>query len=302
MLTDVVTHVTASPDTVDPLGTGGNEQQKNSVQSPPDRSKLSKYTPKDAIDPQELKRQIRFKEQVVRTLRESCDREIKALETEIGDMQKTLIAKTKPSAALEPETLDKIVSPTRSDSAPTPKMRGLSLYDDCQDCLQISRDAEAARLRRRMPRDEGGENGISPPMEREWWRDRNTVEKQSINYSRYAAYFGVFGAACALAQNELILQETEPHAPFMEALKMANTCATIFCLLCIYRIYWLATLVFRINRHCRRMTPLNADISIGDVFSQLTFWIEVCVVIVHCPPFYTYEYWTISFENIVVYR
>jgi hypothetical protein len=31
-------------------------------------------------------------------------------------------------------------------------------------------------------------------------------------------------------------------------------------------------------------------------------WFKVFIVGGHCPPFYTYEYWTNSFDNIVVYR
>jgi len=267
--------------------------------------RFSRYL-SDTVDPRELKRQIRFKEQVVRSLRESSDREITLLENEIGDLQKALIARAKPPT-LSPAS-GKPSSP--SELKPGQKLRGLSLYDDYLDCIEISREAQAARLRQRSGvldsgdarADEGRQYSMSVPGEREWWRDRSIVEKRAISYTRFAAYAGIFGVCCSLAQNELILHETEPHAPEIDALKMLNSAATLLCILCIYRNYWLCTLVYRINRHCRRMTPLNANITVMDVMSQPSFWIEAFVVAIHCPPFYTDEYSTYSFDNIVVYR
>ena len=268
---------------------------------------FSKYFPKDTLDPRELKRQIRFKEHVVRSLRESSDREISLLESQIGDMQKALIARAKPPAFL---TQNSGNPDSPSERRPGQKIRGLSLHDDYLDCIDICREAQAARLRQRSgvqdsgdtPPDEGGQYAKSFPEEREWWRNRDEVERRAISYTRFAAYTGIFGVCCSLAQNELILQETEPHAPEMEALKMFNTFSTLLCILCIYRNYWLCTLVFRINRHCRRMTPLDANITILNVTSQPSFWIEVFAIAIHCPPFYTDEYSTFSFDNIVVYR
>ena len=78
--------------------------------------------------------------------------------------------------------------------------------------------------------------------------------------------------------------------------------ATFLALVCVYRLYWFKILIFRINRHCRRLTPLDTQISFRDLCSEASLWMEVIVIGVHCPPFYTYEYDTDSFGNIILYR
>ena len=101
---------------------------------------------------------------------------------------------------------------------------------------------------------------------------------------------------------ELVLQEADPTEFRMDLYKGLNSIFTLICLLIIYRYYWMRAVIFRINRHCRRLVRFDANISFGHIASSWGFWLEVLVVGGHCPPCYTTEYWTNSFDNDVVYR
>jgi hypothetical protein len=121
-----------------------------------------------------------------------------------------------------------------------------------------------------------------------------------LNAAKWAAVFGMLGCACGMIQNELVLQEADPTEFRMDLCKGLNSIFTLICLLIIYRYYWMRAVIFRINRHCRRLVRFDANISFGHIASSWGFWLEVIVVGGHCPPFYTTEYWTNSFDNVYI--
>ena len=44
------------------------------------------------------------------------------------------------------------------------------------------------------------------------WRNRDVVDRKSVNAAKWAAVFGMLGCACGMAQNEFVLQEMDPSA------------------------------------------------------------------------------------------
>jgi hypothetical protein len=270
---------------------------------------LNKYLSSEKVDdPKEMKRQIKFKEQVMKSLRESCDDEISALQQEVDEMKTKLAVKRRPKMTDEIlDTTEKtavkhrlsiIESMSREAllNPPTKKRKSLSLHDDYLEAIQARRS--------RIEKEIGRENAEKyfAKEKKEWWRDRSKTDKKALVASKWAAIIGLFGTMCSVVQNELIFQSTAPNNLIIDALKMVNTAATVVCLVVIYRLYWLKLIVFRLNRHCRRLTPLNTHAGLYDILSQRTWWVEFFVVGTHCPPFYTGEYETGTFDNVVVYR
>ena len=261
--------------------------------------RFNKYlSPSNLDDPKEMKRQIRFKRQIVNTLRESCDKEITGLEAEILVLEQKLEAKRKPlidsiqDAKMQQQA--QTISPGSKHS--TVKPEGGSLYDQFHAAIMA---------RRQKLVDEGAAaslEDLEALKRKEWWRNRDVVDKVALNSARWAAVFGMLGCLCGVMQNELVLQERDPGDYLIEVLKVLNSLFTVACLLSIYRYYWLCALIFRINRHCRRLVRLDANIHFSHIASSWEFWLEVFFVGGHCPPFYTREYWTDSLGNIVVYR
>jgi hypothetical protein len=49
------------------------------------------------------------------------------------------------------------------------------------------------------------------------WRNRDVVDRKSVNAAKWAAVFGMLGCACGMAQNELVLQEMDPSALILKS-------------------------------------------------------------------------------------
>jgi hypothetical protein len=90
-----------------------------------------------------------------------------------------------------------------------------------------------------------------------------------------AAIFALIGTASALWQHERIVVGEEPNSANMTIAKCANSICTLLCLVCIAFTYWFHTLIFRINRHCRRLVVLDERSAWPDVLCQPFFWLEV---------------------------
>ena len=274
-------------------------------------NRIKKYrSPVCLEDPEEIKRQIRFKKHVIQNLREHCDKEIGFLQAEVQNLEKMLEDRRRPLVekihhvhlqeqaavvAWQPErTIDKQDTTWQPNGPKAPW--GASLFDQFQLAIKTRRQEQV---------DTGiasSHEEIEENKRREWWRNRAVVDKKALNAAKWAAVFGMLGCACGMIQNELVLQEVDPTEFRMDLCKCLNSIFTLICLLIIYRYYWLRAVIFRINRHCRRLVRFDANISFGHIASSWVFWLEVLIVGVHCPPFYTNEYWTDSFDNIVVYR
>lgn len=275
----------------------------------------NKYlSPKNGDDPKEMKRQIKFKEQVMKTLRESCNAEISKLQQEVDGMKTKLAARKR--LAMTDEVLH--MTEDKECAALKAALHTRLLFVESLSCEALLKDKKKKRKilslhddyleaiaarRSRIEKKLGPEKSASffEKEKEEWWRNRATVDKKALIASKWAALLGLFGTICSVVQNELIMQSMAPNNLVIVMLKMINTASTVHCLLVIYRLYWLRIIVFRLNRHCRRLVPLNTHVGMYDIFSQRTWWIEFVVVGSHCPPFYTEEYTTGTFSNNVVY-
>ena len=273
-------------------------------------SSIAKYrTPVDMANARDLTRKIKFKEQVMQNLREYCDREILDLQQEIHVMNQALEARPKtaelqgknnsPAALARADSLKSSFSASFYSTSSSVnkkhdwvngKLHKLNLHDACEEAILACRAASIER----------GE--MVQGQEREWWRSRHRVELKCLTAAKFAALIGMFGTGCAICQAELVYMHVDARDASMDAFKMMNSFATFVTILCVYRLYWLRALIFRINRHCRRLTPLNCNISWVDIFSQPSVWLEFAVIGFHCPAFYTAEYDTRTLDNIVVYR
>ena len=110
---------------------------------------------------------------------------------------------------------------------------------------------------------------------REWYRNRSICQGRAAKCSWLAAIFALIGTASALWQHERIVVGEEPNSANMTIAKCANSICTLLCLVCIAFTYWFHTLIFRINRHCRRLVVLDERSAWPDVLYQPLFWIEV---------------------------
>lgn len=137
---------------------------------------------------------------------------------------------------------------------------------------------------------------------REWFRSRTICDSRALLASKLAALSGLLGTVAAIWQNESIMRGGDPKSAAMNTAKSVNMLMTMICLCSIFCYYWLHVLIFRINRHCRRLVDLDTRSAAPDVFRQLTFWLEVMLCGIHCPPELTREFATYSINNLVVYR
>ena len=136
-----------------------------------------------------------------------------------------------------------------------------------------------------------------------WWKNRDRVEALALTFSACTAASGIFGTFMAIFQNELIYQEYNPMGTEINFLKSMNTLCSILCVGGIYVNYYLHSLVFRVNRHCRRLTPLETGpVWIEILLRQPSFWAEIIICGIHCPPFISQEVSTSTYDNLVVYR
>jgi len=238
-------------------------------------------------------RQIKFKEKVMKTLKESCDQALAEMQLEVNEMKAKLATKTAKRPAknsVGADRLEETQAETKQENpfyiVPNKRMHNSSLYDAYLEAIGKSRAASRRNL-------------DVPP---EWWRNRRLVDEMILRSAFWSAVFGLLGTFCAMGQNELIIQETDPRAQVIDALKGLNTICTVCCLVFVFRLYWLHLVVQRINIHCRRLLPMGSLVSRFEGLKSWYFWAEVVIVGCHCPPWYTDEFATTTYSNIIVYR
>ena len=136
-----------------------------------------------------------------------------------------------------------------------------------------------------------------------WFRNRDEVERLALKFCGWAAMLALLGSVAAILQNELVYKQYDPQGQEINMLKLVNLIFSVGCILCIYYNYHLHLLIFRVNRHCRRLTPIDSSSVLYDVMTrQPLFWAEVLVCGLHCPPGISTEFSTETFDNIIVYR
>ena len=192
------------------------------------------------------------------------------MEAEIEGMQKKLDSKRRPTGKMNfGKVKERFRADTQQDADPE---RTLSLFDHFSVAIQ---DRRQFLLDNGLAKDM---QSIEERQRHEWWRDRARVDTKALGAAKWAALSGLLGSICAVVQNELVLQELHPRDMWVDGLKAANTGCTMVCMVLIYRYYWLHALIFRITRHCRRMTDLDTHVTIAQIFSGWEIWAEMIVV------------------------
>ena len=136
----------------------------------------------------------------------------------------------------------------------------------------------------------------------DWRRSREQVEGSRKRYRLAAAMCGFCGTTAACVQHELVLRGWAPLSPTVNIVKFVSTCFSCVLIGLLYRLYHLDVLFERIGLHLRLLVPLNVNIQPQWVIRQRTFWVEAIILFVHLPPFITFEYGTLNWNNFILYR
>ena len=150
---------------------------------------------KNTDDPKELKRQIRFKQQVVKTLTESFNTEVENLQVQIADMQKKLDAKRHPPESMPTaQTKAEFRKEVEDRTILHKPLQHLSLHDEYLKAILTCRQAKVNRGERETLQEQEEEENV------DWWRSRERVDLKALIASKYACIFGLFGTGCSIVQ------------------------------------------------------------------------------------------------------
>jgi len=138
--------------------------------------------------------------------------------------------------------------------------------------------------------------------ELKWRRNRTAVYAARMLRRQIAAGCALIGGFSAVAQNELLLRGTGPNEFIMLLLKLINSIASITTICVLVSAYWHDELWERVDRHITRGHRLDIFVPYTPIFENPRFIAEAILCIIHVPPGITWEFSTISIENIVVYR
>jgi hypothetical protein len=131
---------------------------------------------------------------------------------------------------------------------------------------------------------------LRPISERDWRKDRETVDVELTRCRIALACFGLLGLVFAFCQNQFVLDGDDPMSTRLNVLKIAN----MLCSLCLwgtlFRCYFLWELFDRIRMHLAALHPLNVEVHPGRVLSSGWFWAEALTYGLFLPPFCTFEF------------
>jgi len=136
---------------------------------------------------------------------------------------------------------------------------------------------------------------------RRWLSNKNLMLSMWERARLYAAAFAVLGTLSAMWQHEMLISGDGSKLK-MDLLKAANSLCSILCAVCIARIYRLRCLIDRYNDHVHRLQGYDTSGIFWQIISQETFWLELIIVIVHCPPRIEHGFGMLLTNNFVAYR
>jgi len=134
----------------------------------------------------------------------------------------------------------------------------------------------------------------------EWWRKLATIDERKVLRNRQAGLFGPLGTLCAMAQNEWLMTGGSPLDEVMFTMKACNSCFTIITVWCIFRIYYLTSIERALHLHVHEFRESVSNVGHTWLLS-VSLWIEVLLVSIHNPPFYTDDYALSDMGRINVY-
>ena len=94
----------------------------------------------------------------------------------------------------------------------------------------------------------------------------------------------------------------DPRDGFINLLKACNSMTSLLIAMVLYSAYWHSELLDRIHIHRGRSSHLNTKVTVMDILTKKTLWVEWVMCLVHVPPTLTDEFSTFSIGNIVTYR
>ena len=72
--------------------------------------------------------------------------------------------------------------------------------------------------------------------------------------------------------------------------------------ICVVRFYQMQILFERIYMHLHYLKPLKVHVPWTAPLSRFSFWLEICIIVPHCPPFFTTSFGVESMQNFSAYR
>ena len=202
-----------------------------------------------------------------------------------------------------------------------------------QHKLQKRREVEA------HDEDEPAEVGVFKTFRvtKGWRHKRGEIASRQFHNDMAGALLAFLGTMCAIAQNEFVMRNNDPHDSRCNILKVVHSLISILLVFVLFRHYWLLevlrrlvccrvctlvllrVLLMRLHardcmlklisdcvysqvRHLRYGQVFNPDVDVRLIASCHLFWLECLVSCTHLPPFLTGEVRVSMMENVVVYR
>jgi len=145
--------------------------------------------------------------------------------------------------------------------------------------------------------------GVNHDDPYDWRRRRGPVDKTRRAFSTWTCIWAMVGMSVAIAQNELIMDANlNPKDTRIEILKLINSFVTLLAVGCLIKYYQMQILFDRIYMHLHYLKPLNVNVSWTACLMRPACWLEICVIVPHCPPFFTTSFGISSMRNFFVYR
>ena len=117
---------------------------------------------------------------------------------------------------------------------------------------------------------------------------------------RILLYHRPLGTLCAMAQNEWLMTGGSPLDEVMFTFKALNTCFTLITLACIFRLYYLDSIERALHLHVHEFRESVAPVGYTWLMS-VSLWIEILLISIHNPPFYTDDYAVSDMGRVNIY-
>ena len=187
------------------------------------------------------------------------------------------------------------------DASSAPEMGPGFFRDGAAGLNQFSASAERKTMLLKA-RSQRSFKQVQQKFAKDWRKDRDAVEDSRKRYRLAAAMCGFCGTVAACMQHELVLRGFAPLSLMVNITKFVSTCFSCVLIGLLYRVYHLDVLFERIRLHLRLLVPLNIKIEPQWILCQGTFWFEAIILFIHLPPFVTFEYGTLNWNNFILYR
>ena len=88
----------------------------------------------------------------------------------------------------------------------------------------------------------------------------------------------------------------------IQCLKAFTSATTLVAVVFVFKYYFVSSLFKNIYLHLHKLKPLDVNVPIVKVMSNPYLWLELCIILPHCPPFFTVSMSVETMMNTCVYR